>query len=242
MESAFSRTEMLLGAEAMERLRQSRVAIFGLGGVGGYVLEALARSGVGQLVLIDNDEVSLSNLNRQILATRESIGRLKTDVAAERVRSINPDCRVETHALFYLPETRNEVSFTGLDYVVDAIDTVSGKLTIITEARAAGVPLICSLGTGNKLDPSRLRISDLYETQMDPLARIMRKECRKRGIDRLQVLWSDETPIVLDHHLTIQAIAEGGSTRRSIPGSSACVPAAGGLLIASRVIRDLIGR
>ena len=242
MESAFSRTEMLLGAEAMERLRQSRVAIFGLGGVGGYVLEALARSGVGQLVLIDNDEVSLSNLNRQILATRESIGRLKTDVAAERVRSINPDCRVETHALFYLPETRNEVSFTGLNYVVDAIDTVSGKLTIITEARAAGVPLICSLGTGNKLDPSRLRISDLYETQMDPLARIMRKECRKRGIDRLQVLWSDETPIVLDHHLTIQAIAEGGSTRRSIPGSSAFVPATGGLLIASRVIRNLIGR
>lgn len=242
MESAFSRTEMLLGAEAMERLRKSRVAIFGLGGVGGYVLEALARSGVGQLVLIDNDEVSLSNLNRQILATRESIGRLKTDVAAERVRSINPDCRVETHALFYLPETRNEVSFTGLDYVVDAIDTVSGKLTIITEARAAGVPLICSLGTGNKLDPSRLRISDLYETQMDPLARIMRKECRKRGIDRLQVLWSDETPIVPDHHLAIQAIAEGGSTRRSIPGSSAFVPAAGGLLIASRVIRDLIGR
>ena len=242
MESAFSRTEMLLGAETMERLRQSRVAIFGLGGVGGYVLEALARSGVGQLVLIDNDEVSLSNLNRQILATRESIGRLKTDVAAERVRSINPDCRVETHALFYLPETRNEVSFTGLDYVVDAIDTVSGKLTIITEARAAGVPLICSLGTGNKLDPSRLRISDLYETQMDPLARIMRKECRKRGIDRLQVLWSDETPIVPDHHLAIQAIAEGGSTRRSIPGSSAFVPAAGGLLIASRVIRDLIGR
>ena len=242
MESAFSRTEMLLGAEAMERLRKSRVAIFGLGGVGGYVLEALARSGVGQLVLIDNDEVSLSNLNRQILATRESIGRLKTDVAAERVRSINPDCRVETHALFYLPETRNEVSFTGLDYVVDAIDTVSGKLTIITEARAAGVPLICSLGTGNKLDPSRLRISDLYETQMDPLARIMRKECRKRGIDRLQVLWSDETPIVPDHPLAIQAIAEGGSTRRSIPGSSAFVPAAGGLLIASRVIRDLIGR
>ena len=242
MESAFSRTEMLLGAEAMERLRQSRVAIFGLGGVGGYVLEALARSGVGQLVLIDNDEVSLSNLNRQILATRESIGRLKTDVAAERVRSINPDCRVETHALFYLPETRNEVSFTGLDYVVDAIDTVSGKLTIITEARAAGVPLICSLGTGNKLDPSRLRISDLYETQMDPLARIMRKECRKRGIDRLQVLWSDETPIVPDHHLAIQALAEGGSTRRAIPGSSAFVPAAGGLLIASRVIRNLIGR
>ena len=242
MESAFSRTEMLLGAEAMERLRQSRVAIFGLGGVGGYVMEALARSGVGQLVLIDNDEVSLSNLNRQILATRESIGRLKTDVAAERVRSINPDCRVETHALFYLPETRNEVSFTGLDYVVDAIDTVSGKLTIITEARAAGVPLICSLGTGNKLDPSRLRISDLYETQMDPLARIMRKECRKRGIDRLQVLWSDETPIVPDHHLAIQALAEGGTTRRAIPGSSAFVPAAGGLLIASRVIRDLIGR
>ena len=242
MESAFSRTEMLLGAEAMERLRQSRVAIFGLGGVGGYVLEALARSGVGQLVLIDNDEVSLSNLNRQILATRESIGRLKTDVAAERVRSINPDCRVETHALFYLPETRNEVSFTGLNYVVDAIDTVSGKLTIITEARAAGVPLICSLGTGNKLDPSRLRISDLYETQMDPLARIMRKECRKRGIDRLQVLWSDETPIVPDHHLAIQALAEGGSTRRAIPGSSAFVPAAGGLLIASRVIRNLIGR
>ena len=242
MESAFSRTEMLLGAEAMERLRQSRVAIFGLGGVGGYVLEALARSGVGQLVLIDNDEVSLSNLNRQILATRESIGRLKTDVAAERVRSINPDCRVETHALFYLPETRNEVSFTGLDYVVDAIDTVSGKLTIITEARAAGVPLICSLGTGNKLDPSRLRISDLYETQMDPLARIMRKECRKRGIDRLQVLWSDETPIVPDHHLAIQALAEGGTTRRAIPGSSAFVPATGGLLIASRVIRDLIGR
>lgn len=240
METAFSRVEMLLGRGAMDRLAHARVAIFGLGGVGGYVLEALARSGVGALDLIDSDCVALSNLNRQIIATRETLGQKKVDAAAKRVLAINPQCQVRTYPVFYLPETRSMFAFEDYDYVVDAIDTVTGKLALIEQAADAGVPILCALGTGNKLDPGQLRISDLSETSVDPLARIMRRECRRRGLEHVQVLWSTEPPLVPDPGMAEEALRESGSTRRAIPGSSAFVPAAGGLMIASRVVRDLL--
>ncbi len=235
MNEAFVRTEHVLGSEAMERLRRARVAIFGLGGVGGYVLEALARSGVGALDLIDNDRICLSNLNRQILATLDTVGMDKVDAAAARVRSINPDCRVRTYRTFFLPENAEQFDFTQYDYVVDAIDTVAGKLALIERCRAAGTPLISAMGTGNKRDPSLLRVCDLYETENDALARVMRKECRRRGIERLQVVYSPEEPLCLGPEIT-----EPGSTRRSIPGSTAFVPPAAGLLIAGEIVRRLI--
>ena len=233
MKEAFSRTELLLGPEAMEKLAAARVAVFGLGGVGGYAVEALARSGLGALDLIDNDSVSASNLNRQILATRRSLGRSKTEAAAERVLDINPDCRVRTSSCFFLPETAGQFDFTAYDYVVDAIDTVTGKIQLVLCARAAGTPIISAMGTGNKLDPSALQVADLYETAVCPLARIMRKELRRRGVERLKVVYSREEP------LPVSAAPEPGSTRRAIPGSTAFVPAAAGLLIASEVVRDL---
>ena len=235
MEEAFVRTEHVLGFDAMDKLKNARVAIFGLGGVGGYVLEALARSGIGALDLIDNDQVALSNLNRQILATRDTVGMDKVDIAAARVHSINPDCVVRTYKCFYLPETREQFDFTQYDYVVDAIDTVSGKLSLIEQAEASGTPIISAMGTGNKRDPSQLRVCDLYETGNDALARVMRKECRRRGIERLQVVYSPEEPICLGPE-----IVEPGSTRRSIPGSTAFVPPAAGLMIAAEVVRQLI--
>lgn len=235
MEEAFVRTEHVLGFDAMDKLKNARVAIFGLGGVGGYVLEALARSGIGALDLIDNDQVALSNLNRQILATRDTVGMDKVDIAAARVHSINPDCVVRTYKCFYLPETREQFDFTQYDYVVDAIDTVAGKLSLIEQAEASGTPIISAMGTGNKRDPSQLRVCDLYETKNDALARVMRKECRRRGIERLQVVYSPEEPICLGPE-----IVEPESTRRSIPGSTAFVPPAAGLMIAAEVVRQLI--
>lgn len=234
MNEAFVRTEHVLGSEAMAKLAAARVAIFGLGGVGGYVLEALARSGVGQLDLIDNDRICLSNLNRQILATMDTVGMDKVDAAAARVRSINPACAARTYKTFYLPETRESFDFTQYDYVVDAIDTVAGKLALVEQARAAGTPIISALGTGNKRDPSRLRVCDLYETDNDALARVMRRECRRRGIDRLKVVCSPEEPLCLG-----PKIREPDSHRRSIPGSTAFVPPAAGLLIAAEVVKDL---
>ena len=236
MNEAFVRTEHVLGGEAMEKLKNARVAIFGLGGVGGYALEALARSGLGALDLVDNDQIALSNINRQILATWESVGMDKVDAAAARVRSINPDCAVRTYKCFYLPETREQFDFTQYDYVVDAIDTVAGKLSLIEQARACATPIISAMGTGNKRDPSLLRICDLYETENDALARVMRKECRRRGIERLKVVYSPEEPRCLGPE-----IVEPESTRRSIPGSTAFVPPAAGLLIAAEVVRQLIG-
>ena len=184
----FSRTQLLLGEAAMERLARSRVAVFGVGGVGGYVVEALARSGVGALDLIDNDTVSVTNLNRQIIALRSTVGRYKVDVAAERVRDINPDCRVTVYKTFYLPETQEQFDFAQYDYVVDAIDTVKGKLALVEQARAAGTPIICSMGAGNKLDPAAFEVADIYQTSVCPLAKVMRVECRKRGIERLKVV------------------------------------------------------
>ena len=237
MDEAFSRTELLLGPEALERLRRSRVAVFGVGGVGGYVVEALARSGVGALELIDSDTVSISNLNRQLLATRPDLGRLKVDVARERVLSINPEAEVVTHPVFYLPETAERFDFRRYDYVVDAIDTVSGKIQLVLQAQSAGVPVICSMGAGNKLDPSLFRVSDLFETSVDPLARVMRQELRKRGVKRLKCVWSPEPPRTPMGAATDSA----GPGRRSTPGSVAFVPPVAGLLLAGAVVRDLIG-
>lgn len=232
---ALSRTRMLLGDAAMEKLKASRVIVFGLGGVGGYVAEALCRSGVGALDLVDNDVVCLSNLNRQIIATHETVGQYKTDAAAARIRSIAPDCAVRTHRTFYLPETEGEFDLAEYDYVVDAIDTVAGKIALVLNARAAGTPILSALGTGNKLDPTRLRIADLYETSVCPLARVMRRELRRRGVERLKVLYSTEEPIK-----PLPGEEAPGASRRAVPGSTAFVPPAGGLIIASEVVRDLI--
>ncbi len=247
MEHSLIRTEMLIGPEGLQRLRRARVAVFGLGGVGGYVVEALARSGVGTLDLIDNDRVALSNLNRQILALHSTLDRPKVEVAAARVRDIDPEIVTHTYQTFYLPETREQFDFGNYDYVVDCIDTVTAKLDLVMQCRAAGTPIICALGTGNKLDPSQLRLSDLSETSVCPLARIMRKELRRRGVNHLKVVWSTEPP--METRFTPEQEAgpeEGpesyGNKRRSIPGSSAFVPPAAGLLIASAVVRDLLKR
>lgn len=222
----FSRTELLLGEEAMEILKNARVAVFGIGGVGGYVTEALARSGVGALDLTDKDRVCLSNLNRQIIATYKSIGKYKTEVMRERILDINPEAEVRTHECFYLPETKGEFDFSSYSYVVDAVDTVTAKLSLAEEAKAAGVPMISSMGAGNKLNPFLFETADIYETSVCPLARVMRRELRKRGIDHLKVVYSKEAPL--------RPLREADG-----PGSTAFVPSVAGLLIASEVIRDL---
>ena len=242
MQDQFARTALLFGAEAMEKLRGSRVAVFGVGGVGGYVTEALGRSGIGSLDLIDNDTVSLTNLNRQIIALHSTLGQYKVDVAAARLRDINPEIQVHAHRCFYLPETAGQFDFSQYDYVVDAIDTVKGKIEIIMRAKEAGVPVISSMGAGNKLDPSALRLTDIFQTKVCPLARVMRYELRKRGVRSLKVVYSEELPVQTDPELTAALRAEESDVRRSIPGSNAFVPSAAGLLIASAVIRDLVGR
>lgn len=233
-ESRFSRTELLFGRDGMERLSRARVAVFGLGGVGGYVAEALVRSGIGALAFVDHDRVTESNLNRQILATADAIGRYKADVARERALSVNPDAVVTAYRIFYTPETAAQFDFSRYDYVVDAIDTVTGKLTLVENAYATRTPIISCMGTGNKLYPSMLEVSDISETSVCPLARVMRKELRKRNIPRLKVVWSRETPLTP---------RPGGPLRdsgRPVPGSTAFVPAAAGLLLAAEVVRDLL--
>ena len=238
MQEQFSRTGLLLGEEAVEKLQRARVAVFGLGGVGGYVVEALARAGVGQLDLIDRDTVSLSNLNRQILATHKTIGMDKTEAARQRVLDINPDAVVRVHNLFYGPDTASCLDFSQFDYIVDAIDTVTAKLSMVEQARAAGTPIICCMGTGNKLDPSRFQVADISKTTMCPLARVMRKELGKRGIRHLKVVYSQEealSPTGWEE----EAAACG---KRQIPGSVSFVPGAAGLILAGEVIRDLIAR
>ncbi len=238
----FARTTLIFGEAAMERLHRSRVAVFGLGGVGGYVVEALVRSGVGTLDLIDNDRVSLTNLNRQIIATHETVGMRKTDAAEARAKAISPDAVIHKHDCFFLPETAGQFDFSAYDYVVDAIDTVAGKIGIVAAAHAAGTPVISSMGTGNKLDPARLRISDISETAVCPLARVMRRELRARGIRRLKVVWSDEVPSVPDEETMRNCMQEEDvAVRRSVPGSTAFVPPVAGLLIAGEVVRDLCG-
>ena len=231
----FERTSLLLGGEAMRILADSRVAVFGLGGVGGYVVEALARSGVGALDLVDSDRISPSNLNRQLLATRETLGQWKTEAAAARVHSINPACRVTLHRCFYLPETAPLFDFSQYDYVVDAIDTVTGKLMLVEEALRCGTPIISSMGTGNKLDPTAFRVADISETAVCPLARIMRKELKKRGIEHLKVVYSREKPL----EPTERLIPAEEAGRRDIPGSVAFVPSVAGMILAGEVVKDL---
>lgn len=225
MLNRFARTELLLGGEAMERLCGSHVAVFGIGGVGGYIVEALTRSGVGNFDIIDNDKVSLTNINRQIIATRETIGSYKVDVMKERMLSINPDVKVNTHKCFYLPENADGFTFGGYSYVADAVDTVTAKIELVMQAKEAGVPIISCMGTGNKLNPMQLEIADIYQTSVCPLAKVMRRELRKRGVEKLKVLYSREEPIKI---------------HQAVPGSVSFVPSAAGLIIASEIIKDIV--
>jgi len=231
----FSRTRILFGSEAMEKLARSRVAVFGIGGVGGYTVEALARAGVGALDLIDNDTVALTNLNRQIIATHSTIGQYKTDVAAARIKDINPACKVTVHKTFFLPENKTEFDFAQYDYVVDAIDTVAGKIGLIEAADMTGVPIISAMGAGNKLNPAAFEVADIYKTSVCPLAHVMRKELKKRGIKHLKVVYSKEQPLspLIDEETDKTA-------KRVTPGSTSFVPPVVGLIIAGEVIKDLI--
>lgn len=227
----------------MQRLANSRVAVFGIGGVGSYVVEALARTGVGALDVIDNDKVCLTNINRQLIATHKTVGRYKVDVAAERIAEINPQCKVTTYKTFYLPQTQDEFDFTQYDYVVDAIDTVTGKIALVENASKCGVPIISAMGAGNKLDPTAFEVADIYQTSVCPLAKVMRRELKKRGIDKLKVVYSKEEP--LKPSADMQAICADGqekSLRRDIPSSNAFVPSVAGLIVASEVIKDLVNR
>ena len=249
MLNQFSRTQLIFGIEAMEKLSQSCVAIFGVGGVGGYTIEALARSGVGAIDLIDDDRICLTNLNRQLLSTRDTVGQYKVDVAEKRIHSINPDCKVITHKTFYMPETKHMFDFTEYDYIVDAIDTVKGKLELVMNSKASETPIISSMGAGNKVNAAAFEVADIYETSVCPLARVMRYECRKRGIDSLKVVYSKEKPIrpledmsisCRKHCICPPGTARKCTQRRDIPGSTAFVPSAAGLIIAGEVIKDLI--
>ena len=236
MENQFSRTERLLGKENMEKLAAARVCIFGIGGVGGYVAEALARSGVGHLELVDNDVICLSNLNRQIIATHETLGQYKVDVMKERILSINPAAEVTVHKCFYLPETRAQFDFTNYDYVVDAIDTVAGKIALVLQAEESGTPVISSMGAGNKLDPAAFQVADIYQTSVCPLAKVMRRELKRRGVKKLKVVYSKEQPVAVQNdEESLQS-----SPRRNIPGSIAFVPSVAGLIIAGEVVKDLV--
>lgn len=250
MLNQFSRTQLLFGKEAMEKLAASRVAVFGVGGVGGYTVEALARSGVGAIDVIDDDRVCLTNINRQILATRETVGKYKTDVAEERILQINPDCSVTKHQTFYMPDTADNFDFTEYDYVVDAIDTVTGKIELVMQAKKSGTPIISCMGAGNKLDPTAFEVADIYETSVCPLARVMRYEMRKRKIPKLKVVYSKEKPIrpledmsisCRNHCICPPGTARKCTERRDIPGSTAFVPSVAGLIIAGEVIKDLTG-
>ena len=244
MLNQFSRTELLLGKEAMEKLASSRVAVFGIGGVGGYTVEALVRSGLGAIDIIDDDKVCLTNINRQIIATHSSLGRHKVDVAAERIKDINPNTKVTVHKTFYMPETQGQFDFNLYDYVVDAIDTVTGKIALILQAQEANTPIISSMGAGNKIDPTAFEVADIYETSVCPLAKVMRRELKKRGVEKLKVVYSKEAPLApLDAEEAPQdSTARVGETKKKAPGSVAFVPPVVGLIIAGEVIKDLIKR
>lgn len=238
MSEQFSRTELLLGEEAVNTLAGKRVAVFGVGGVGGYVCEALARSGIGQIDICDDDKVALSNLNRQIIALHSTVGRNKVEVMKERLLDINPDIKVNVHQCFFLPENSDQFPFEKYDYIVDAVDTVTAKIEIIMKAKECGVPVMSSMGAGNKLDPTAFKVADIYKTNVDPLAKVMRRELKKRGVKKLKVVYSEEMPLK-----PIAAGNEGADDphpRRSTPGSMAFVPSVAGLIIASEVVKDLI--
>mgnify|MGYP000127542592 CR=1 FL=1 len=244
----FSRTQLLLGQESMDLLADATVAVFGIGGVGGYTVEALARSGVGHFVLVDDDKVCLTNINRQIIATRSSVGKYKVDVMKERILDINPKAEVEVYKCFYLPETKDEFDFSQYSYVVDAVDTVTAKIQLVMEAKEAGVPIISSMGAGNKLDPTAFEVADIYKTSVCPLAKVMRRELKKRGVKKLKVVYSKEQPTRPIEDMSISCrtncicppgAAHKCTERRDIPGSTAFVPSVVGLIIAGEVIKDL---
>lgn len=248
MLNQFSRTQLLLGAEAMDVLKNARVAVFGVGGVGGFTVEALVRSGVGAIDLIDDDKVCLTNLNRQIIATRKSVGRYKTDVMEERIHDINPDCKVTIHKCFFLPETSDQFNFSEYSYVVDAVDTVTAKIALVLACQEAGVPIMSSMGAGNKLDPTAFEVADIYQTSMCPLAKVMRRELKKRHVRHLKVVYSKEKPLRPIEDMSISCrsncicppgAAHKCTERRDIPGSTAFVPSVAGLIIAGEVIKDL---
>ncbi|NLK69839.1 MAG: tRNA threonylcarbamoyladenosine dehydratase [Clostridiales bacterium] len=250
MLNQFSRTELIFGKKAMEKLSKSRVAVFGIGGVGGYAVEALVRSGVSTIDIIDDDKVCLTNINRQIYATRKTVGRDKVDVAKERILEINPNAIVNTFKTFFTPETSGEFDFSLYDYVIDAIDTVTGKIELVMKAQEANVPIICSMGAGNKVDPTAFEVADIYTTSVCPLAKVMRQELRKRGVKKLKVVYSKEQPLTPVEDMSVSCrsncICPPGAerkctTRRQIPGSNAFVPSVAGLIIAGEVIKDLIG-
>ena len=249
MLNQFSRTELLLGHDNMEKLKNARVAVFGIGGVGGFTVEALARSGVGTLDLIDDDRVCLTNINRQIIATRKTIGQYKVDAAKERILDINPDAVVNTYKTFFMPDTADAFDFSVYDYVVDAIDTVTGKIMLVETAQKAGTPIISSMGAGNKLDPTAFEVADIYKTSVCPLAKVMRRELKKRGVKKLKVVYSKEQPTrpiedmsisCRNHCICPPGAAHKCTERRDIPGSNAFVPSVVGLIIASEVIKDLV--
>lgn len=248
MLNQFSRTELLFGRESMEKLSRCRVAVFGIGGVGGYTVEALARSGIGALDLIDDDKICLTNLNRQLHATRKTVGMYKVDVAAQRIAEINPDAQVRTYKTFFMPDTAEQFDFTQYDYVVDAIDTVTGKVALVEAANAARTPIISSMGAGNKLDPTAFEVADIYQTSVCPLAKVMRKELRDRGIPALKVVYSKEPAMkpIEDMSISCRAhcicppgTARKCTQRRQVPGSNAFVPSVAGLIIAGEVVKDL---
>lgn len=250
MLNQFSRTQLLLGGEAMKKLSESRVAVFGVGGVGGYACEALVRSGVGHFDLIDDDKVCLTNLNRQIIATRRTVGKYKTDVMKERMLEINPDVDVTIHKCFFLPENADEFPFSEYDYVIDAVDTVTAKLELVMKCRELNVPIISSMGAGNKLDASAFRVADIYKTKMCPLAKVMRRELKKRGVKKLKVVYSEEKPTRPIEDMSVSCrpncicppgAAHKCTERRDIPGSVAFVPSVAGLIIAGEVVKDLTG-
>lgn len=250
MLNQFSRTELLFGKEAMEKLASARVAVFGVGGVGGYTVEALVRSGVGTIDIIDDDKVCLTNLNRQIIATRRTVGKYKVDVMKERILEINPQAVVHTHQCFFLPENSDTFDFSQYSYVVDAVDTVTAKIALVMKAQEAGVPIISSMGAGNKLNPAEFEVADIYKTSVCPLAKVMRRELKKRGVKRLKVVYSKEQPITpiddmaiscREHCICPPGAEHKCTERRAIPGSTAFVPSVVGLIIASEVIKDLAG-
>ncbi len=249
MLNQFSRTQLLLGSDNMERLYRAKVAVFGIGGVGGFAVEALARSGIGSFVLVDDDKICLTNLNRQIIATRKTVGKYKADVMKERILEINPEAQVEVRKCFYLPETADEFDFSEYSYVIDAVDTVTAKLEIVMQAQKCRVPVISCMGAGNKLDPTKFQVADIYRTSMCPLAKVMRHECKKRGIRKLKVVYSTEKPIRPSEDMSISCrthcVCPPGTkhkctNRRDIPGSTAFVPSVAGLILAGEVVRDLI--
>lgn len=249
MLNQFSRTQLLLGAEGMEKLSKARVAVFGIGGVGGFAVEAMVRSGVGSFVLVDDDKVCLTNLNRQIIATRKTVGQYKVEVMRDRILEINPKAEVEIRKCFYLPENAGKFDFKDYDYVIDAVDTVTAKLEIITQAQKVGTPVISSMGAGNKLDPTKFEVADIYKTSICPLARVMRRECKKRGIKKLKVVYSTEKAMRPMEDMSISCrtncICPPGAKhkcteRRDIPGSIAFVPSVAGLILAGEVVKDLV--